>query len=121
MPEKNLMLAVSSGVSTVYTSREPESLADWRKRFVSDSESNEMIGGFTKAAAEARRKLAEIDTKLGQLGERLEQLGRALRDTKQSVSKDSLRALLRFGPESGVTVDGIVDVLNERQRLAARV
>jgi len=100
-----------------YIYGQSEALTEWRKCFVSESESNEMIGRFTKSKVEAQRRVSEIDIKLGQLGERLEKLGRALRDVKQSVSKDSLRELLRFGPESGVTVDGIMDHMNERQRL----
>jgi archaellum component FlaC len=92
-------------------------LEEWRRRFVSESELHESIGRFTKSKAEAQKRLSEIDTKLDALGERLERLGRALRDVKQSVSKDILRELLRFGPESGVTADGVIEFLNERNRL----
>jgi hypothetical protein len=96
-------------------------MSEWRKSFVSDSERNEMIGRFTQTKVDAQRKLSEIDAKLGLLGDRLQELGCALRDLKQSISKDTLRELLRFGPESGVTVDGLINFLNERQRLEGTI
>jgi hypothetical protein len=97
------------------------SLSEWRKRFVSDSELNQMVGEFTRQRSEAQNKLAEIDTKLAQLGDRLECLGKSLQRPDPSITSEELSKLLRFGPESGVTVDGIVDFLNERNRLGITI
>ena len=81
---------------------------------MSDNEKHRMIGELVEQRRNAEKKRNEIDHKLNLLGERLQKLGRALRDREQ-LSIDALRALLWFGPESGVTVEGLLDFLNERQ------
>jgi hypothetical protein len=88
---------------------------------VSNDEVHRMIGELTTAKMAVLRRRSEIDIKLEGVGARLEQLGRALRDLERSISKNALADLVRFGPESGVTVDGIVELVNERNRLSNQV
>lgn len=88
---------------------------------MSEPERHQMIGKLIAEKSVASQRRAEIDTKLKALGERLERLGRGLQNPERSVSEDSLRELLAFGPDSGVTVDGLVGILNERQRLSITI
>lgn len=94
-------------------------LKEWRKSFVSEDESDRMIGEWIRQKSEAERRRNEIDGLLIALGDRLEKLGRALQSKDLSI--DSLRELLHFGPQSGITVDGIESFLQERDRLEITV
>jgi hypothetical protein len=96
---------------------ESGSLAEWRKRFVSDDQLNRITGEFTRLKSESQKRLAEIDTTLEQLGDRLERLGRSLQRPNPSIQNEELSRLLHFGPASGVTVNGIIDFLAHHRKV----
>jgi hypothetical protein len=96
----------------------------WR-RFVSEAESQQMIGRIMqeKSAAEAGR--ANLDQKVKEIAERFSTLGTALQrrlvGRARAEDEAALSKLLRFGEESGVNVDGLAEMLRERDRLAGAV
>jgi hypothetical protein len=100
------------------------SLTEWKKRFVSEAESNQQIVDLLKKQRDAEKALASLELKLGQLADRFQELSGTMRrhlakpPTDLNPGKDeAFGNSLRFGEESGVNVDGLFEKLRERARL----
>jgi hypothetical protein len=93
----------------------------WR-RFVSEAESNQQVVDLLKQRAEATRVKTELNTKLEQLAKRFHEVGDNLwryarRDQNVKLYEDTaLSDSLKFGPESGVNVEMLVSMIQERDR-----
>jgi len=93
----------------------------WR-RFVSEAESNQQLADLLKRRAEATKAVAEINTKLKSLAARFHEVGDNLEryakhDPARKLYEDGeLLGSLHFGPQSGVSVEGLVAMIQERDR-----
>jgi len=93
----------------------------WR-RFVSEAESNQQLADLLKQRAEATKALTELNTKLEHLAKRFHEVGDNLRrytqrDPNVKLYEDAaLSDSLKFGPESGVNVEMLVSMIQERDR-----
>ncbi len=102
------------------------STEQWR-RFVSEAESNQQLADLLKRKASATKAVAELNTKLEQLAHRFREVGdNLLRYIERSpavklYNDETLSNSLKFGMESGVSTDGLVGMIQERDRQAMTI
>lgn len=94
---------------------------------MSEAESNQQLADLLKRRANATKAVAELNTKLEQLAHRFHEVGdNLLRYMERSPAvklgnDESLGDSLKFGSESGVSTDGLVGMIQERDRQAMTI
>lgn len=100
---------------------ESGNVPSWR-RFVSEEESNKQLSDLLERRKDATKAVAEINTKLEQLAVRFHEVGDNLKryskhnPNRKLYEDEELTNSLRFGPQSGVNVDELVAMIQERDR-----
>jgi len=101
---------------------------------VSENELNRQIADLTREKFEADHGVAALEGELAQIAKRFDELGSNIKrylNRRESDDErrpnvrfdhdDILRKSLDFGPDSGITIDGLVDRMRKRDQLIRRI